>query len=162
MPKQPKRWSYRKGQSAVELAIVAPVLALLLVVVSDFARVFFVSIAVNNAARAGAQFGSQSVQNADEPDKMQLAASTDFGCVAKGNVSCPNFPDWKTPAASQCTCGTPNPPTAPACAASYCTDAAKMIFVTVNTSATYNTILNYPGIPHKYTLTGQAIMQVQQ
>ena len=56
--KRPRRWSYRKGQSAVELAVVVPVLALLLVVVADFGRVFFVSVAVNNAARAGAQYGS--------------------------------------------------------------------------------------------------------
>jgi len=57
-----KAWrAFRKGQSAAELAFVAPALVLLLVVAADFARLFFVSISVVNAARAGAQYGSQSV-----------------------------------------------------------------------------------------------------
>ena len=160
--KQPKRWSYRKGQSAVELAVVVPVLALMLVAVSDFGRVFFVSVAVNNAARAGAQYGSEKPQNAADFSGMELAASTDFGCIATKTATCPNFPDWSTPTASQCTCTTAIPQTVPLCAASYCTHAPTAIYVTVNTSATYNTILSYPGVPSSMTLTGKAIMQVQQ
>ena len=54
------RWFSEKGQSAVEFALIVPVLALMLVVISDFGRIFFIGIAVNNAARAGAQYGSQT------------------------------------------------------------------------------------------------------
>ena len=146
------RWSSGKGQSAVELAIVLPVLLLLLVVIADFARVFFVSIAVNNAARAGAQYGSQKPQTAADSAGMVAAASADAA----------NISNWNTPTASQCTCVGAIPQTVPLCAASYCTHAPTATYVTVNTSATYNTILNYPGISSSYTLTGQAIMQVQQ
>jgi Flp pilus assembly protein TadG len=160
--KDRRRWPSGKGQSAVELAIVVPVLVLVLVVIADFARVFFVSVAVNNAARAGAQYGSEKPQNASDFSGMELAASTDFGCVASGGVSCPNFPNWNTPTATQCTCNVTTPQTVTLCAASYCTAVPTAIYVTVNTSATYNTILNYPGITSSYTLTGQAIMQVQQ
>ncbi len=160
--KRPRRWSYRKGQSAVELAVVVPVLALLLVVVADFGRVFFVSVAVNNAARAGAQYGSEKPQNAANFPGMELAASTDFGCVASGGVTCPNFPNWSTPTATQCTCKAANPQTVTLCDASYCTHAPTAIYVTVSTSATYNTLLSYPGVQNSYTLTGKAIMQVQQ
>lgn len=162
MPKERRRRSFGKGQSAVELAAVVALLALMLVVVADFARVFFVSIAVNNAARAGAQFGSQQPTNAAKLDKMALAASADFGCVPSDGNPCPNLPNWITPTATQCTCAAANPQTVPLCAASYCTDAPTARYVTVNTSATYNTLLNYPGIPSSYTLTGKAIMQVQQ
>ncbi len=137
--------AFGTGQSAVELAIVVPVLLLLLVVIADFARVFFVSVAVNNAARAGAQFGSQSVTNAANSAGMVAAASADAA----------NISNWNTPTASQCTCIVANPQTVPLCATSYCTHAPTATYVTVNTSATYNTILNYPGITSSYTLTGK-------
>ena len=154
--------SFAKGQSAVELAVVVPVLALLLVVVADFARVFFVSISVNNAARAGAQYGSQKPTNAADPTGMQNAAALDFGCVASGGVACPNMTNWSTPTTLHCTCANP-PGAVTACASSYCTNAPPTAeYVTVNTQATYNTLLSYPGVPSSFTLTGQAIMQVQQ
>ena len=162
-PEQQGRWFSERGQSAVELAVVAPVLALMLVVVADFGRVFFVSIAVNNAARAGAQFGSQSTATAsaaEEPSGMQQAACNDYGITT--------FATCKTmlnPTASQCTCGTATA-SVPKCdndkSTPYCKDTTTATYVTVNTSATFNTILNYPGIQNSYTLTGQAIMQVQQ
>jgi Flp pilus assembly protein TadG len=159
--KDRRYWSLGKGQGAVEFALVVPVLVLLLVVIADFGRVFFMSISVKNAARAGAQYGSQSVTNAADSSGMELAASTDFGCVASGSSTCPNFPHWSTPTASQCTCQSP-PGSVTTCASSYCKHTTTATYVTVNTSATYNTILNYPGVPNSYTLTGQAIMQVQQ
>jgi Flp pilus assembly protein TadG len=147
-----RRWSFGKGQSAVELAFALPVLLLLLVVIADFARIFFVSVAVNNAARAGAQYGSQSVTTAADSAGMVAAASADAA-----NVS-----NWGTPTASQCTCIVATPQTVTLCATSYCAHSTTATYVTVNTSATYNTILNYPGITSSYTLTGKAIMQVQQ
>jgi Flp pilus assembly protein TadG len=156
-----KRWSSRKGQSAVELAVIVPVLTLLLVVVADFGRVFFVNIAVNNAARAGAQFGSQSTTNAAQSDQIKKAAALDFGCVASGSVACPNFPNWSTPVVTVCTCKNP-PDSVTPCAGSYCGNTTTATYVEVDTSATYTTLLNYPGITSSYTLTGKAIMQVQR
>lgn len=44
----------------VELAVVLPVLILIAVGVMDYGRVFFTSIAVSNAARAGAEWGAFS------------------------------------------------------------------------------------------------------
>jgi len=162
-PKKRSRWLSEKGQSAVELAIVVPVLALLLTVIADFGRVFFISIAVNNAARAGAQFGSQSTATAsaaEEPSGMQQAACNDYGITT--------FATCRTilnPIASQCTCGTATA-SVPKCDSDkdtpYCKDTTTATYVTVNTSTTFNTILNIPGLHSSYTLTGQAIMQVQQ
>jgi Flp pilus assembly protein TadG len=143
--------SFGKGQSAVELAIIVPVLALMLVAIADFGRVFFVSVAVNNAARASAQFGSQSATTAADPT----------GMIAAANADAANIPNFGTPTTSQCTCKSP-PGSVPPCASTYCTDTTTATYVTVNTSATYNTILNYPGVPSSMALTGKAIMQVQQ
>jgi Flp pilus assembly protein TadG len=142
------RW--RLGQSAVEFALAVPVLALLLVAAADFGRVFFYSIAVNNAARAGAQYGSQSVIAAANPSGMATAAVTD-GADIPGIAA----------TASQCTCESPAG-TVKACAASYCGANGSATFVEVDTSATFTTLVNYPGLTNSFTLTGKAIMQVQQ
>jgi TadE-like protein len=167
-PIERRCWFSEKGQSAVEFGMVLPVLALMLFVIGDFGRIFFVSVAVDNAARAGAQYGSQTNTTAFDSDGIQTEAANDFGCVPKDKQHpCPNLPNWNTPSVSQCTCGTPNLPTDPPCptstSAPYCTDAASSaVFVTVNTSATFSTILTYPFLPNSFTLTGQAIMQVQE
>ena len=47
-----------KGQSIVEIALLLPILALLLVVVIDAARAFDAYIVLTNAAREGARYGS--------------------------------------------------------------------------------------------------------
>jgi len=146
------------GQSATEFAFALPVLALLLVVTTDFARVFFVSIAVNNAARAGAQYGSQSNTTAADSSSIKQAACNDYGITTLANcITALN------PTATQCTCGTATV-SDPACSGnSYCQNAPSQAnYVVVNTSATFNTILNYPGVPSSITLSGQAIMQVQE
>jgi Flp pilus assembly protein TadG len=168
--KSPRHWLSAKGQSAVEFAIVVPVLALFLFVAADFGRIFFVSVAVNNAARAGAQFGSQSTATAsatDEPTGMQIAACNDYGYTGLTATSFTGSTCQTVlnPTVSVCTCGTVSAGF-PACSSSsaspYCSDTKSDSYVTVNTSATFQTILNYPGITNSYTLTGQATMQVQQ
>src|SRR5262245_30473044 len=47
-----------RGGALVELALVVPVLFGLAIGVADFARVFSTSIALTNAARAGAQYAA--------------------------------------------------------------------------------------------------------
>ncbi len=123
---------------------------MLLVVASDFARVFFFSIAVNNAARAGAQYGSQSVINAADIAGMKTAATNDAS----------NVPGI-TATASQCSCLVT---TVTQCGSSYkCTDYPKANFVEVDTTATFGTLVNYAafGFPSSFTLNGKAVMQVE-
>jgi len=132
-----------------ELAIAVPVLALLLVASADFARVFYFSIAVNNAARAGAQYGSQTISTAGDINGMKAAATQDA----------PDLPSLAA-TAQLCTCGTGSSVTA--CASSYCTNNPAGNYIEVNTTMTFNTIITYPGIPSTVALAGKAIMQVQQ
>jgi len=110
-----------------------PVLALLLVASADFARVFYFSIAVNNAASAGAQYGSQTLATASDINGMKNAATQDA----------PNLPTLAA-TAQLCTCGTGSSVTA--CATSYCTNNPRGNFVEVDTTMTFNTIVTYPGI----------------
>jgi Flp pilus assembly protein TadG len=136
-----------RGQSMAELALALPVLILLFLAAIDFGRAFYVWIAVNNAARAGAQYGSQTVITAADSAGMTLAATTDGA----------NIPGISA-TASQCTCvpGTLVPP----CPTSYCTNAPQGTFVEVDTQAPFSTVSRYPGIPSSITVTGKAIMQV--
>ena len=57
----------QRGQALVEFALVAPVMLLLLLVAVDFGRVLFSFIAVNNAAREGAQYAAEHAMDMDTP-----------------------------------------------------------------------------------------------
>jgi len=62
-----------RGQGMVEFAIVLPLLALLLVMAIDFGRVFFGWVALQNAARIGADLAAQSWKSwptADTADEI--------------------------------------------------------------------------------------------
>jgi Flp pilus assembly protein TadG len=140
------------------------VLPLLLLGGADFARVFYYTISLNSAARAGAQYGSQGNANAADTAGMKTAATNDGSNIPGISAS-----------ASQCTCAagttvascTSSPFSMPA---SYCTAKngagttvnSGATFVVVTATATYKTIVNYPGIPHSTPLSSTAIMQVEQ
>lgn len=145
-----RRWWAARGQSYIELAFVLPVLAIVLVVAADFGRLFYIYVGVIDAARAGAQYGSNSVITAADATGMSAAAKQDGINVANLTVS-----------ASQCTCGTATSSIV-ACSSNLCTNDPTANYVIVNTQVPFTTIVKYPGIPLSITLKGQAVMQVQQ
>jgi Flp pilus assembly protein TadG len=136
-----------RGQSLVEFAAVAPVLILLLLAVADFGRVFFVSITLNNAARAGTQYGIQSPANAADVSGMQQAAQSDAssisGVAATASERC-ECPDGSTQACDF----------SPAC-------SDMRVYVEVDTTGSFQTLLNYPGIPSSISLTGKSVMRAE-
>jgi len=144
-----RRCLHARGQSTVELAVVVPVLLILLLTAADFGRMFYMSIEVMNAARAGAQYGSQTVITAADFAGMVAAAKTDGSDFTNFSAT-----------ASQCTCASST--TVPGCPSSYCTNAPQATFVEVDTQGLFRTLVNYPGIPSSTTLSSKAIMQVQQ
>ena len=48
----------RKGQAAVELALILPVILLILMGLLDLGRLFYFEVAITNAAREGARYGA--------------------------------------------------------------------------------------------------------
>ncbi len=48
----------RRAAAALELALVLPILAFLLVVIVDFCRVHYYSVTLSNCARSGALYAS--------------------------------------------------------------------------------------------------------
>jgi Flp pilus assembly protein TadG len=143
-----KSESMSRGQAMVEWALTAPVLALLLVVSGDLMRMYYASIEVNNAAKAGVQYGAQTPGTAADLSGMQQAAQNDAsdlsGMSATATLYC-QCPD----SSSTFDCSTTDT----------CSD--KRVYVQVNTSATFHTLLQYPGLPSSIQLSGQAQMREQ-
>jgi len=83
---------------------------------------------------------------------MQLAATEDAA----------NISSMTATAVSSCTCSNGTAITC-ASAATSCVSPSRIAeYVQVNTAATVNSMLNYPGFPASFTLHGQAIMRVEQ
>jgi Flp pilus assembly protein TadG len=134
-----------KGQSMVELGLALPALALLLVVVADFARVFYDSIAVASAARAGVQYGARCYETAIQTNNVQQAALNDgqnvSGLSAVASIFC--MCDGAVVACSPAQCAEPQ------------------AYVQVTTNTTFHTLLNYPGVPSSIPLSATAVMEVR-
>jgi Flp pilus assembly protein TadG len=141
----------QRGQSLVELALILPVLILLLLVALDFARMFNMSMAVTDAARAGAQWGAQTRANAANTLGMEQAA-----CNSMADFPC--TPGTNTTATSFCQC-------AGSTAIISCTNPGGCLnvqnFVTVTANATFSTVVAYPGLPSSVPLNASVTMQVQ-
>jgi len=146
-----RRWpgvySLQGGQSLVELALVLPLLLLLLVGVLEIGRFAYYDILVANAARAGAQYGAQSLTAAADVDGIQTAAQNDglstlkvtpsllCGCSAGALGTCP----------SSSVCANP------------------LVYIQVKAEATdFKSLFSYPGLPAKMTLTSTVTMRVSQ
>ena len=134
-----------RGQSALEMALAVPAIILLLVVVADFARVFYASVTVAHAARAGVQYGAQSYVTAINYPKIQQAALDDGSTVSGLSATATDF----------CMCNGSKV----ACSPQQC--SAPQLFVQVTAKATFSTFLRYPGIPSSIPLQSTAIMEVQ-
>ena len=146
-----------RGQSAVELALGLPFLAVLLFVVCEFARVFYVAMGVASAARAGVQYGAQSYVTAVDNSGMTLAANNDGRNIPGLTVVPTHFcmcdgAQCSPAQSSACVVSCSAPP-------STCTEPK--VFVRVTTSATFRTGLIW-GLPNNIPLSSVAVMQAQK
>ena len=137
------------GQAFVELALVLPIFVLLLVGAAELGHLAYASIEVSNAARAGVQYGAQSHITASDYAGMQMAAVNDGSDVTVLSATASHF----------CSCADGSVST---CASGDCSASRILEYVQVNTSAAVPTLFHYPGIPPTLTLTGQAVMRVEQ
>jgi Flp pilus assembly protein TadG len=134
------------GQSLVELALVLPLLLLLLVGVLEIGRFAYYDILVSNAARAGAQYGSQSLTAAADVAGIQSAAWGD------------GLPTLTVTSTQLCGCSAGSLggcPTGNVC-------AQPLVYVQVTTTGIFNSLFNYPGLPPSMTMTSTVTMRVSQ
>ena len=168
------------GQSAVEVAIVAPVVLLVLLIVIDAGRLFFTYLQVSEAARAGAQYGAQSLQTSSNDTQMGTYATnaapnipglTATGshfccCPSSDGTTCTNFGSTSTTlSAFKSSCGvdplaSTQPSSAPStCASCPCPHWRKYDQVTA--TATFNSITRFPGIPSTLTFTTKTLLRAR-
>ena len=136
-----------RGQAAVELALALPVLVVLLMIVGEFLRVYYTTIELNNAARAGVQYGLHSPANASNLQGMQQAALNDGSDISGMTAVATEYCQCSD--GSSVSCGT----------AGACSD--ERVYVEVDTAAIFYTLTDWPGIPRSIALSGKAIMREQ-
>src|SRR5690349_2393404 len=112
----------RTGSAMIEFALLAPLLLLLLAGVLDYSMALRTAMAVSDAARAGAHYGSLSVANSNDIAGMQAAALD----------SAPNVTGMTATAARSCKCSNGS---AVSCTGS-CGGGSMRIYVEVTTQAT--------------------------
>lgn len=138
------------GQAVVEVALVLPLLMLLVIGAAELARVAYAAIEVSNAAKAAVQYGAQNRATAADTAGMRAAAQNEAYnltglTITVGPLSC------------ICSDGT-----ASTCLSTDCSGSYIEQILTVTTTASYNPLINLPGLPTTYTLTGHAVQKVLQ
>jgi Flp pilus assembly protein TadG len=145
------------GSGVLELGLIMPTFALLLVVAAEGGRMAYFAIEVSNAARAGVAYGSQSTATSTQTTAIQTAASNDAPNLTRiGTLTVTSS------IACQCASGTSFTTITCGSVSTACISPSHAIkFVQVNTSAPVSSMFRYPGLPTIYTLQGQAIMRIQ-
>lgn len=163
-----RRIAGEAGQALLELAFLAPMLCLLSIGIVDLGRAVSATIAVNNAATAGVEYGAQNSTTANDITGMENAAKND----TLHNYLPPGTPpagSMTAVATNGCACdngtGTscsPMPATG-SCATilANCATGQVVQCVQVTTSLHYGPTISYPGLPGAYTANGSATMRVR-
>src|SRR5258708_33454139 len=133
----------RRGSAMIELAIAVPLLPLILAGTMEFGRAFYAAAEVSNAARAGVQFAAINPANASNYTGMQQAATNDAVNVSGLTATASKFCECPDGTSADCTSG-------------IC--SGKRTYVKVVTSAQFQTVGTYPGIPNPITVNSQATM----
>jgi Flp pilus assembly protein TadG len=138
------------GQSVLEVALLAPLLLFMLIGTIEIGRFAYFAIEATGAARAGAQFGMQSLTDSRDIHGIQLAAANDapelqhLNVTAKNLCACANRPSQYVGCPAQCGTGHP------------------VVFLQVDTTVQVAPLFHYPGLPSTFTASGKAIMRVAQ
>jgi Flp pilus assembly protein TadG len=140
-----------RGQSLVELAFVVPLLLLLLVGIIEIGRFAFYSILVSNAARAGAQYGAQSLASASDTVVFAAAATGDGlggrGLTVTSSQKCGCSGATLSGTCPATLCGAPNHP---------------LVYVRVQVIGSFPAVFRYPGMPASIDVTSIEEMRVAQ
>ena len=138
----------RTGGAMLELVVVLPFLILLAIGVTDFGKVYFTSVAVANAARAGAEWGAFSGGQSVDQAGIEDFAKYDGAEVGAITVTSNRY----------CRCGA----TATACTTQVCSGyGPPRVYIEVTASQTVNFILKWPGVPPSITVSRTATFRAQ-
>jgi Flp pilus assembly protein TadG len=137
-----------RGVAAIELAIIAPILAVMIVGTVDLGLGIYCKMRVQNAAQAGAEYAALNGFNSNGISDAVLSATTSPGLVA-------------SPAPSQfCGCATNAGITTAACGSTCPGGSAPGSYAKVSAQNSYTTLLPYPLLPRSFTFTAQATVKI--
>jgi Flp pilus assembly protein TadG len=132
-----RRTQRRRAGAAVEFAALLPFLIFLAVIGTDWARLFYYTIAVESAARTGALWAADPQSPSVSPYPTVTAAALS---------ACPNLKPTPTVTSQSVTVDGPGSgKTSPG--------------VRVTVSVQFTTITNLPGVPHTQTLVRKVTMR---
>jgi len=173
------RWlekSREEGSAIIEFALLLPFVAFLMTGTFDFGRALYIQYNLTAAANAGAQYAVYELSPNGNEGWSTLSASSGAGSITQVvQQDANNSSSSLTVTPTECTC--------PATSNSVCNTAAsgqnvctvgqsgtgtsttqtsgyQALYVVVQATETYTTIVPYPWIPASFTLTGQSIEQV--
>lgn len=163
----------QSGQAMLELAIVTPLLLLLSIGVIELGRFAYIGILVGNAARAGADYGAQSLAQSVDTVGIQTAAQNDYNNngprVCNPNGTPPVTTSCLTVTSSTaCGCDNGGTTTAQTCTvanANSCTAVSKQVWVvtvSVTASGTFSPMFTYPGLPGAIAISRTSTLRVAQ
>ncbi len=130
-------WPYgagrgQRGQAAVELALLLPVLLLIVVGIVDLGRAYRAAVMLTNAAHQGAVYGSSSATAASDADEIRDIVLADAATIG-GSVAVTSDVD---------------------------TDPYGSLRVSVTASYTFTPLFPYPGLPQSVAIVRTATMRV--
>lgn len=166
-----------RGAALIELALTTPLFLLLMVGAIELGRVAYFAIEVENAARAGASYGSVNRGNA-----LSSTSSAMITQAAKNDAA--DLPNLSVTPGTACVCetvthsstGTNSESFNPSSGTVSCSDQIiascteddatatqySITYVTVATQANITPIFNFPGLPSSYALHGYAQLRTLQ
>jgi Flp pilus assembly protein TadG len=150
---------HEEAQSLVELALLMPLFISILLGSAEFARFAWASVLTANAARAGAAFGAESLNNAGNTAGVQAAAAADSVNLTGLTTAPPTI-----------SCGCSNGAAIQRCTSSALGAATALSDcpspATISNFVQVNTSMTLPwgfvrGVGPNFTVTGQSIMVIE-
>jgi Flp pilus assembly protein TadG len=132
----------------VEFALIAPLLLLLVAGAVDYSMLMRSAIAVGDAARAGAEFGSLNTTNASNTAGMQSTALN----------AAPDINGISASAAKVCKCSSGSTVN---CGGGTCPSGPVRTYVQVTVKTTINPIFSYPSLGFTGAVIATATMRAQ-
>jgi Flp pilus assembly protein TadG len=140
-------WKDRTGVTAVEFAIIAPVMVLMFICMADLGIGVYTDMQVNNAAQYGTEYA--------------LAKGYDSSAISSAVRTSTSLSGVNVTPTQFCGCPSSGSIVSNSCSAT-CSDGSKSgTFVQVAVSDTYATMLRYPGLPSSFNLTAQSTVRIQ-
>lgn len=140
-------WRDRRGVSAIEFAIIAPVLIAMMVCITDFGLGYYADTQLSSAAQAGAAYAVQKGYDAAGMSTAAQAASR----LSNVGVAPSEF----------CGCPGANGVVSATCTAT-CSDGLRAgTFAQVTATTDYTPLISYPGLSAVFHLREQATARLQ-